>query len=96
MNYPAELNIEAWEEWLAFRKAHKFKAYKTDRPIKALLKLTTDYDEQRAIIEQSMDNCWQGLFPVKRKQISERKERNIEAVKEAVCLSQANPLLKHF
>lgn len=95
MKYPKQLNVPAWEEWLDFRKKQKMKAYKTDRPIKALLKITLDLDEQREIIEQSMNNCWQGLFPVKKVRAETRKERNIQEAKRALCLVATNPLLKH-
>ena len=34
--YPANLNVAAWDKWIAFRKKAKFKAYKSDATMKKL------------------------------------------------------------
>lgn len=58
---------DALREYIAFRK--KIKKPMTDRAIqlavKKLQKMSSDIDEQIAIIEQSILNGWQGLFPLK-------------------------------
>lgn len=61
--------IEAWNEWLLERKDRKLKKY-TDRGLKAaitnLLNISSN-DEHIAveIIKQSINQGWQGLFPLK-------------------------------
>lgn len=58
---------DALREYIAYRK--KIKKPMTDRAIqlavKKLQKMSSDIDEQIAIIEQSILNGWQGLFPLK-------------------------------
>ena len=59
----------AWEEWLQERKERKLKKY-TDRGLKAaithLISIANE-DEETAvkIINQSIAQGWQGLFPLK-------------------------------
>lgn len=71
MQYPAELNIEAWNEWKAYRRENKMKAYKpTPRSegvaVNNLIKLSKgDHNTQMLIVHQSMANTWTGLFEVK-------------------------------
>jgi hypothetical protein len=60
-----DLNIKAWELWVEFRKEAKFKKYKTDAPMKKLSKMGT-FDEQLLIVQQSIDNEYQGLFPLRK------------------------------
>jgi hypothetical protein len=61
---PIGLNCEAWDLWISFRAKCKFKKYKTES---AMTKLITmgDTNTQALIIQQSIDNEYQGLFPVK-------------------------------
>ena len=59
----------AWNEWLQERKERKLKKY-TDRGLKAAmthLLTISNQDEQIAvqIINQSIAQGWQGLFPLK-------------------------------
>lgn len=59
----------AWNEWLQERKERKLKKY-TDRGLKAAmthLLTISNQDEQTAIqiINQSIAQGWQGLFPLK-------------------------------
>ena len=69
--YPNDLNVPAWEEWKAYRKELRIKAYKpTARSegvaIKNLLKLAGgDYNTQALIIQQSIANNYQGLFALR-------------------------------
>ena len=58
------LDLLAWEEWLAYRRD-------IDKPIRpaslsrAAKQLASYGNAQRAVVEQSMANGWQGLFPLK-------------------------------
>lgn len=58
---------DALREYIRFRK--EIKKPMTDRAIRLAVKklqdMTDDVDEQIAIIEQSIVNGWQGLFPLK-------------------------------
>ena len=62
--YPVGLNVEAWLSWVEFRKKAKFKKYKTDAAMKKLAKMGTE-NEQYLIVQQSIDNEYQGLFAIK-------------------------------
>ena len=57
-------------EFVAFRK--KIKKPMTDHAIKLMIaklnKLTTDIDEQVEILNQSILNGWQGIYPLKREE----------------------------
>jgi len=74
LEYPFELNVEAWESWKNFRKKEYRKTYKNlgeKAAIKKLLKLSTSKEEQALILEQSMENGWIGIFALK----SEKKRK---------------------
>jgi len=74
IEYPLELNVEAWESWKEFRKKEYRKSYKNlgeKAAIKKLLKLTQSKEEQALILEQSMENGWIGIFALK----SEKKRK---------------------
>jgi len=74
IEYPFELNVEAWESWKDFRKKEYRKSYKNlgeKAAIKKLLKLTQSKEEQALILEQSMENGWIGIFALK----SEKKRK---------------------
>jgi hypothetical protein len=62
--YPDGLNIMCWLMWVKFRRAAKFKKYKTDATMKKLAKMG-DYDYQAAVVKNSIDNEYQGLFEVR-------------------------------
>ncbi len=68
---PDELNHEAWEEWLSYRRAVGFKAYKKNamsmgKVISSLIKISGgDKSTQMKIVQQSIANQYQGLFPLK-------------------------------
>jgi hypothetical protein len=57
-----ELNTEAWERWKAYRIAIK-KPLKPASEEAAKLKLMRYEQEQDAVVDQSIGNGWQGLFP---------------------------------
>ncbi len=74
IEYPFELNVEAWESWKEFRKKEYRKSYKNlgeKAAIKKLLNLTQSKEEQALILEQSMENGWIGIFALK----SEKKRK---------------------
>ena len=50
-----------WADWIEFRKGQGWKAYKTDRSEKALQAFPIE--AQDWAINNSMDKCYQGLFP---------------------------------
>ena len=55
------LNIEAYEEWIEFRKQCKLKPYKTLARAKSLAKYSTE--AQAWAVQNSIENQYQGLFP---------------------------------
>lgn len=58
------LDLAAWDRWVEYRKAIKkpIKPVSEELAQKALAKFGSD---QVAVVEQSIANSWQGLFPVK-------------------------------
>ena len=68
---PDDLNHEAWREWLTYRRAVGFKAYKKNamsmgKVISSLIKMSGgDKAIQMQIVQQSIANQYQGLFPLK-------------------------------
>lgn len=60
------LCLGVWQEWVTYRREIG-KPLKTVRPAYALVKLAGEdnLETQRAIIRQSMENEWVGLFPLK-------------------------------
>ncbi len=71
MTLPTWLNQEAWSEWVQFRKEIKKKLVQTtiNRQLKFLEKHKADHI---LILEQSIQNGWQGLFKVKKQQFNQR------------------------
>lgn len=61
---PLGLNIAAWDTWAAYRKGIK-KPIKAASLEAAMRKLAEFGDDQLAVVEQSVANGWQGLFPLK-------------------------------
>jgi hypothetical protein len=76
-----------WEEWLLFRKKHKMGKYaEPQRTIEKLKRLSGgDEDKAFAILDQSMENRHQGLYPLKEKKNDDKytgiKKRIIQANK---------------
>jgi hypothetical protein len=58
------LNVEAWEIWLDYRKKIKKKLHEVSWPL-AQRKLARFGIDQMAVVEQSIENGWQGLFALK-------------------------------
>ena len=63
VEYPVNLDVAAWNKWIEFRKAAKFKVYKTDAAMKKLAK--SEFNDQMPMVQQSIDNEYQGLFALK-------------------------------
>jgi len=64
--FESQAFIDIWEVWLQFRADIK-KPYKSDLSIQMIFKKLSKYPEATAIamIEQSIENAWQGIFEVK-------------------------------
>lgn len=62
---PDKINLEAWAEWIEYRKAKR----KPVSPLaaKKQFKLLTEYDQdsQQEIIDNSIQNDYQGLFKLR-------------------------------
>jgi hypothetical protein len=58
------LNEEAWLIWLDYRKQIRKPLFPVSHPL-AQRKLQRFGDKQMAVVEQSIENGWQGLFPLK-------------------------------
>lgn len=86
MKLPDNLNLEAWEEWLEFRREAGYRKYKTTRTAKMLARYPKDV--QARAIQYSMDLEYQGLFPENFKQKTE-KDRPIWQVSEQELLAMA-------
>lgn len=59
-----ELDVAAWNEWVAYRKRIKKPLKPANYPWtqKGLAKFGKD---QMAVVQRSMEKEWQGLFPLK-------------------------------
>lgn len=62
---PAGINLESWSEWVQFRKDSRKKISKAaaSKQFKLLLEYPEEYQKQ--IIDTSISNDYQGLFPLK-------------------------------
>lgn len=71
--------IDTFNEFKKIREKNKKKMtdYTVKLLIKKLNKMTSDENEQIAIIEQSIENCWQGIFELKDKPKSNNKKYGI-------------------
>lgn len=64
MSIENELNQEAWDRWVAYRKAIK-KPIKPASEHSMKIKLTSYGDSQAEVVDQSIANQWQGLFDLR-------------------------------
>lgn len=68
MDLPSWIDKEAWEAYLEMRKSIK-KPMKTERAIKLAIHklevLLKQGHDPTAVLDQSIFNSWQGLFPIK-------------------------------
>ena len=82
--------IETLKDFLKMRKAIKKPA--TDRAMRSILKkldsLTTNDNEKIAILEQSILNCWQSIFPLKEEFKNPPKRENKENKHYEVILKE--------
>jgi hypothetical protein len=83
---PLWLPAEAWEAYLAMRKEIKkpLSAYGQRLAISTLTQLWAEGHDPRAVLEQSIFNCWRGLFPVSQNmkggnRAEQRTHRNLAA-----------------
>jgi len=67
MELPAELSREAWHEWVDYRRARRQKLTKqtAERQIQKLSRMASHGIDPDAVIEQSIEQGWQGLFELK-------------------------------
>ena len=69
IDLPLWLNKNSWEEWMQYRKESKKKM--TDSTVKKQLKFLSHHIKDHIkIIERSITNGWQGLFPLDNKNYS--------------------------
>lgn len=66
LEIPPEINLAAWTEWEAYRRIDKHKTI-TKAAANKQFKLLKEYDpeQQQQIIDNSIQNDYQGLFPLK-------------------------------
>jgi hypothetical protein len=65
----AGLDLDAWERWVAYRKAIR-KPLKEVSLHAAALKLSKYGADQSEVVNQSISNQWQGLFELKKAKIA--------------------------
>ena len=65
MVIPDGINIDSWTEWITYRKSKKKKV--SDAAAKKQFKLLAKYthDQQKLIIDKSIESDYQGLFELK-------------------------------
>jgi hypothetical protein len=83
---PESLNLEAWEEWMAYRRERKLPKYK-DASIKKNAKFLAVFtkEQQQEIVDYSIRNSYQGLFEPKEAANAKRLtsyERSQQALKD--------------
>lgn len=72
------LDEQAWERFVAYRKAIK-KPIKPESETAAKLKLAKFGKDQAAVVDQSIANSWQGLFELKNKKDRPEKPEKTDA-----------------
>jgi hypothetical protein len=77
------INMEAWQEWCEYRKAKKKPVSEFAQVKQWKVLALYNHTTQQAIIDQSIMNDWQGLFPPKFKHQQEAtpgstRERTLE------------------
>lgn len=96
--YPERLNLQAWSEWLEYRKENRIKPYKKTKTgelavINNLLEMSGgDPSIQDQIVKQSIGQNWQGLFPLKniRPIQNGMAQTNIQAAQQAAQRAKAS------
>jgi len=64
IDLPANVNQKLWAEFVTMRKEIK-KPVSTERAANGLINQLTRLPEPNASLQQSIDNCWQGVFAIK-------------------------------
>lgn len=72
---PDWVPADAWADFAEMRKAIRKPMTKRAQQllVGALIKLRADGHEPCAVLEQSIANSWQGLFPIKAEQRTKRR-----------------------
>ncbi len=83
------LNLEAWQTWLADRRARRLPLYKTTREAKKLAKLP--HDEQMKCVEYSLDR-YIGLFPENQSSKGGHRKSYAERIAEDLAKLEQNGL----
>lgn len=78
------LNLEAWAKWIEYRKAAKYKKYKTDATAQNLAKYPQEL--QARAVEHSINNEYQGLFPEKLKNETHKQNNIVEFDQQGIDL----------
>lgn len=77
------LDIEAFDRWLAYKKARK-QSYKTAMSERAAaVKLSQMGEDQSEAVDESISNNWSGVFPLKRTLSPGEKPKKTKAQVEA-------------
>jgi phage replication O-like protein O len=78
---PVWLDINVWKEFKKYRQngKGKFTAYAQELAIKKLARFKADGDDPNEVINNSIENGWSGLFPLKRNH--EKEETREECIK---------------
>lgn len=86
------LNFEAWNMWLADRRARRLPVYKTTREAKRLAQLP--HDDQMNCVEYSLDR-YQGLFPESQSSKGSCRKSYAERLAEDLEKPEQNGLIEH-
>lgn len=80
---PREVNKVAWASWTEYRKERRLKPYTATGAFQQMSWLANFRDdEQAAIVDQSIRQGWQGLFPLRERGNGERLSA-VERVRQA-------------
>jgi hypothetical protein len=89
-----DLDTAAWERWSAYRIAIK-KPMKPQTEEAAKIKLSGYGDDQSAVVDQSIANGWQGLFPLTKQKadpnapkVRTKEQQNAEDARWAYAVKQ--------
>lgn len=70
---PSNLNVEAWHRWVQYRKQIR-KPIQPASTLAAQRKLAAFGTDQAAVVEQSIADGYQGLFPLKDRKAAAKEE----------------------
>lgn len=80
---PANLNSDAWQDYLAHRKDLRAKKLTSKGETMAMNKLAKlDPEDQRLVVDQSICNGWVGLFPEKMNEKTKRGGSQSKSIEE--------------